>query len=96
LQTQIDKLQLQLDEVQKEYRELMTQYLQCRAELKRERILNEIALQFIPEEEQANYDDACPHGQPVWEPSSPLKVRLRPRLLNAYLDRNSEAGKAHF
>jgi hypothetical protein len=67
-------LQKQLRETQEQLQQVTAEYGQCKAELKRERLLNEIALDFIPEDQHAEYDDACPHGQPVWVLSSPVKV----------------------
>lgn len=56
--------------------ELTLKNMQYAAELKRERYINEIAQQYIPEDMLAEYYAEYPKNQPTWTSSSPAPRKL--------------------
>jgi hypothetical protein len=62
-----------------------------KTECQRERQLKEIALRFIPEELEGEYEVKCPHGQPVYEPSSPIPCKYTTIIVMNLPDWNSDS-----
>jgi hypothetical protein len=54
--------------------QLRLEHMNCKRELKRERLLHRIAYKFIPENQLCEYALACPSGQQVSVESSPVSV----------------------
>jgi ABC-type siderophore export system fused ATPase/permease subunit len=65
LQEQLVEVRKELDVAQDRHDELFSKFIDNKTELQRERLINQIALRYIPEELEGEYYAACPHGQPV-------------------------------
>ena len=77
MQQKLDRVQEELATTRQEMWEVVTQYKQCKADLRREELLNSIAIEFIPDNQHGDYFSMCPHKQPLgWEVSSPAVVSI--------------------
>jgi hypothetical protein len=54
---------------------MMVKFIDCKTELQMERVINKIAMRYIPEEQQADFYSEWPEHQLKWKPSLPAPCK---------------------
>ena len=67
LQTELLRAREELVEARNQLIKVTAKWMQCETDLRREREVNELAREYIPEDQKEEFLLACPCRQPMWE-----------------------------
>jgi hypothetical protein len=71
LEQELQKAGEELAAAQDRLYKMTVKFIDCKTELQMERVINKIAMRYIPEERQADFYSEWPERQLEWKPSSP-------------------------